>query len=126
MLALLPAEMQNRVRRQLAPLQVTVDFVEDASEIAERALSNGFYQVTLIPAVLPEEGWWSLWREIALLDPRPEVVVYAQAAGFNLWSGVLEMGGHDVIVEPFTDKELQGAVMRAAQSFAERHQEDAE
>jgi hypothetical protein len=27
------------------------------------------------------------------------------------------MGGFDVIVEPFTDKELQGAVLRAARSF---------
>jgi len=30
------------------------------------------------------------------------------------------MGGYDVIAEPFTDDELQQAVSRAAQSFAER------
>jgi PleD family two-component response regulator len=58
-----------------------------------------------------------LWAEIGLLDPRPEIVVYSQTSSFRLWSGVLEMGGFDVIVEPFTDKELQGAVLRAARSF---------
>ncbi len=41
-------------------------------------------------------------------------------ATFKLWSGVLEMGGYDVIVEPFTEEELQRAVTRAAQSFVER------
>jgi hypothetical protein len=29
------------------------------------------------------------------------------------------MGGYDVIVEPFTDHELQAAVVRAAKSFQE-------
>ena len=30
------------------------------------------------------------------------------------------MGGYDVIVEPFSDEELQDAVLRAAKSFEER------
>jgi DNA-binding response OmpR family regulator len=47
-------------------------------------------------------------------------LVYAHTASFQLWSGVLEAGGYDVLVEPFTAEELQGAVLRAAASFAER------
>ena len=43
---------------------------------------------------------------------------------FQLWSGVLEAGGYDVIVEPFTDREIQGAVLRAAASFEERRQNE--
>jgi hypothetical protein len=33
---------------------------------------------------------------------------------------VLESGGYDVIVEPFTDREIQVAVLRAAANFEER------
>jgi hypothetical protein len=47
--------------------------------------------------------------------------VYARQATFQLWSGVLESGGYDVLVEPFSDEELQGAVLRAAKSFEERN-----
>jgi hypothetical protein len=38
-----------------------------------------------------------------------------------LWSGVLESGGYDLLVEPFSDEELQGAVLRAAKSFHEKN-----
>jgi DNA-binding NtrC family response regulator len=120
MLALVPAEMQGQIHRQLAPLGVTIDFVNKAGELSHLALSRTSYQVALLPAVLPDTGWWSLWGEIALLNPRPEILVYAHTASFQLWSGVLEAGGYHIIVEPFTAEELQGAVLRAAGSFKGR------
>jgi DNA-binding NtrC family response regulator len=120
MLALVPVEMQAQIRRQLASLGVIVDFVSRAVEVSQLALSRRSYQVALLPAVLPDNGWWSLWGEITLLNPRPEILVYAHKATFELWSGVLEIGGYDVIVEPFTEEELQRAVTRAARSFEER------
>lgn len=121
LLALAPLQMQGQIRRQLAPLGVTIDFVSRAAEVSHLVLHRAPYQVALLPAVLPDNGWWSLWGEIAVLNPRPEILVYAHRASFQLWSGVLEMGGYDVIVEPFTEDELQQAVTRAAQSFAERN-----
>jgi DNA-binding NtrC family response regulator len=120
LLALAPLQMQGQIRRQLAPLGVTIDFVSKATDVSHLVLHRALYQVALLPAVLPDNGWWSLWGEIAVLNPRPEILVYAHSASFRLWSGVLEMGGYDVIAEPFTDDELQQAVSRAAQSFAER------
>ena len=104
MLALVPAEMQGQIRRQLAPLGVTIDFISKAAEVSQLALSRTPYHVALLPAALPDNGWWSVWGEIALLNPRPEILVYAHYATFELWSGVLEIGGYDVIVEPFTEK----------------------
>jgi DNA-binding response OmpR family regulator len=120
MLALVPVELQAQIRRQLASLGVVVDCVSKAVEVSQLALSRRSYHVALLPAVLPDNGWWSLWGEITLLNPRPEILVYAHKATFQLWSGVLEIGGYDVIVEPFTEEELQGAVIRAARSFEER------
>jgi DNA-binding response OmpR family regulator len=119
-LAVVPVELQAQIRRQLDSLGVTIDFVNRATELSHLALSRTLYHVALLPAALPDTGWWSLWGEIILLNPRPEILVYAHIASFQLWSGVLEVGGYDVIVEPFTDEELQGAVRRAARSFSER------
>lgn len=120
MLALVPVEMQARVQRELAPLGAEIDFISAAAEVSHLALSRTSYQVALLPAALSDNGWWSLWGEIALLHPRPEILVYAQNASFKLWSGVLEIGGHDVIAEPFSGDELRRAVGRAASSFADR------
>ncbi|HXP09614.1 MAG TPA: hypothetical protein VN828_13995 [Acidobacteriaceae bacterium] len=120
MLALVPEEMQARVLHELAPLGTKIDFISTAGEASHLALSRTSYQVALLPAALSDNGWWSLWGEIALLHPRPEILVYAQNASFKLWSGVLEIGGHDVIAEPFSGDELRRAVSRAASSFADR------
>jgi hypothetical protein len=120
MLALVPAEMQGQVVRALAPLSTRIDFISTAAEVSHLVLSSTSYQIALLPAALSDNGWWSLWGEIALLHPRPEILVYAQNATFELWSGVLEIGGHDVIAEPFSGDELRRAVSRAVRSFAER------
>jgi DNA-binding response OmpR family regulator len=120
MLALVPAEMQAQVLRALTPIGTRIDFVSTAAEVSHLVLSSTSYHVALLPAALSDNGWWSLWGEIALLHSRPEILVYAQNASFELWSGVLEIGGHDVIAEPFNGEELRRAVSRAASSFTER------
>lgn len=61
-----------------------------------------------------------LWGALALLNARPAILVYAREATFQLWSGVLELGGYDVVVEPFSDSDLQNAALRAAKSFEQR------
>lgn len=87
MLALVPVEMQARILRALAPLGTRIDFISTAAEVSHLVLSSTFYQVALVPAALSDNGWWALWGEIALLHPRPEILVYAQNASFELWSG---------------------------------------
>jgi DNA-binding NtrC family response regulator len=122
--ALAPPEMQPELRRQLAPLGVAPVFVERAAELSYLTRERAYFHVALLPAALPDADWWALWGSISLLNPRPALLVYAHTANFQLWSGVLEAGGYDVLVEPFTDREIQGAVLRAAASFEERRQSD--
>ena len=122
--ALASPEMQRELRRQLAPLGVTLIFIERAAELSYITRGQASYHVALLPAALPDADWWALWGSISLLNPRPAFLVYAHTANFQLWSGVLEAGGYDVIVEPFTDREIQGAVLRAAASFEERRQSE--
>jgi hypothetical protein len=125
-LAVVPAGMQSEIRRQLTSLAVIPVLVSNAAELAHVVRGEEVYQVTLLPAALPHSDWWAIWGELALLNPRPAILVYAQTASFQLWSGVLEAGGYDVIVEPLTDEKLKEAVLRAAESFAERSLENPE
>ncbi len=119
-LAVVATEMQGEIRHQLNSLGMSPVLVSRATEFAHVVRSGEIYQVALLPAALPDTDWWAIWGELALLNPRPAILVYAHTASFQLWSGVLEAGGYDVIVEPFTDEKLKEAVLRAAESFEER------
>jgi hypothetical protein len=115
-LAVVPVELQPQIRRQLGPLGVTIDFVNRATELSRLALIRTSYHVGLLPAAFPDTSWWSLWGEITLLHPCPRV----WTTPTQRTSGSGPECGYDVIVEPFTDEELQGAVRRAGRSFIER------
>jgi DNA-binding NtrC family response regulator len=119
-LAVLPEQMQPALLRQLAPLNLTVVCAERALEIARLISQGAFFEVAILPAASSQAEWWALWGELCLIDPRPEILVYAQATSFQLWTGVLDMGGFDVIEQPFSDIEIQNAVLRAIDSFKER------
>jgi len=119
-LALAAADRQGEIRRQLAPLGMTVVFISRAPDISKLVRDRTSYHVALLPAALPDADWWEVWGEISLLNPRPAILVYAHTASFQLWSGVLDAGGYDILVEPFSDEELQRAVLQAAKSFEER------
>ncbi len=118
-------EMQDQIRRRLSALGMSPVLVSRASELAYFVRGEEIYKVVVLPAVLPDSDCWVIWGELALLDKKPSILVYAQTASFELWSGVLEAGGYDVIVAPFTDEKLKEAVMRAAESYDERSSGDA-
>jgi DNA-binding NtrC family response regulator len=119
-LAVVPPSRRGELSRQLAALNANVLFVARSAEAATVIRNGDVFQVALLPASLSDTDWWELWGVLALMNPRPAMLVYAREASFQLWSGVLELGGYDVIVEPFSDEELLDAVQRAARSFEER------
>ena len=119
-LAVLSEQMQPVLLRQLAPLKLTVVCATRALEIARLISQGAVFEVAILPAASSHAEWWALWGELCLIDPRPEILVYAQATSFQLWTGVLDMGGFDVIEHPFSDIEIQRAVLRAIHCFKER------
>jgi PleD family two-component response regulator len=119
-LAVVPTYRRAEIARQLAPLNANLLFVRHSAEACAAIRENDVIQVALLPANLTDTDWWELWGTLALLNARPAILVYAREATFQLWSGVLEAGGYDVIVEPFSDSDLQNAVLRAAKSFEQR------
>ena len=120
MLAVVPPDRRAEIARQLAPLKADILFLGRLAEAEVAIREDDVFQVALLPASLSDTDWWELWGVLALLNPRPAILVYAREATFLLWSGVLELGGYDVIVDPFSDETLQGAVLGAAKSFEER------
>ena len=119
-LAVVPTYRRAEIARQLAPLNANLLFVRHSADASAAIRENDVFQVALLPASLTDTDWWELWGVWALLNDRPAILVYAREATFQLWSGVLEAGGYDVIVEPFSDSDLQNAVLRAAKSFEQR------
>jgi CheY-like chemotaxis protein len=119
MLAVVPPERRAEIARQLGTFRAELLFVGHSAEAAAVIREDDVYQVALLPASLSDTDWWELWGVLALLNPPPAILVYARETTFLLWSGVLELGGCDVIVEPFSDEELQRAVLRAVKCFDE-------
>ena len=120
MLAVIPASRLSEISRRLAALNADVLFVAHPADAATVIREDDVFQVALLPASLSDTDWWELWGVLSLLNSPPALLVYAREASFQLWSGVLDSGSYDVIIEPFSDGELQGAVLRAAKSFEER------
>lgn len=119
-LLLVPAERRREIARQLLPLHARLIFANSSGQTEDPIGDDEIFQVAILPATLSDTAWWTLWGTLALLVKRPAILVYAREATFELWSGVLEAGGYDVVVEPFSDVEIRSAVLQAAQNFEER------
>ena len=114
-----PPDRQAEIARQLVSLKARLTFTDPSGPTEYPIAEGDVFQVAVLPGTLTDTAWWKLWGALALLSRRPAILVYAREASFQLWSGVLESGGYDVIVDPFSDEELQSAVLRAAKSFRE-------
>ena len=124
-LAVVSDEMRTRIAHQLESLNARIECVAKAAEISRLVSEGNIFEVAILPAALPNAEWWALWGELSLLHPRPAILVYARVATFELWTSVLDLGGYDIVVEPFSDHEIQEAVRRAAQSFRDQLEGDA-
>ncbi len=113
-LAVAAEAMQDKLHQQISSFGMIAVVVTSALDLAPHIRSGEQYHVVLLPATLPNtEDWWAIWGDVMMLRPKPAVLVYAHTATFQLWSGVLEVGGYDVIVEPLTDEKLRDALIRA-------------
>ena len=119
-LLVIPGERRREITRQLQPLKAELVFADPSGQTEEGIKEDDIFQVALLPATLDDAAWWKLWGVLGVLNKRPAILVYAREATFQLWSGVLESGGYDVIVEPFSDAEIRNAVRQAAESFEEQ------
>lgn len=124
-LAVVSSDLHSPIRLQLNSLDMSLVFIVRSEDLGPFVRNGEIYQVALLPASLPDGlDWWTIWGELALLTHKPAILVYAHSANFQLWSGVLEAGGYDVVVEPFSREKLRDAVLRAARSFEQQRDLD--
>ena len=119
-LALVSRDVRAAFQQKAAQQGLALALVESAAEVAALVREGKKFSVAILPASLPDSGIWALWGQVRLLNPRPEILIYAPKPDFSMWSGVLEAGGHDVLAEPFSAEQLYDAVTRAEKTFEQR------
>ena len=118
-LALIPSDMQRNMRHLGKAVVGVLTVCGNADDFAQHSRQR-IYAVVLIPASLPTHEWWNLWGLLSTMEPQPSILVYALSSDFPMWSGVLEAGGFDVLVAPFTEENLRRAVESATNYFYQR------
>jgi len=87
------------------------------------AAALAFLRDKAVPVViteqnLPRGNWKNLFAAIQHLPRAPLLIVTARLADEHLWAEVLNLGGHDVLSQPFQVRELLwvlGTVWRLAE-----------
>jgi FixJ family two-component response regulator len=118
-LALIPSDMQQNMRHLGNAVIGVLTICGNTEDFAQHARQK-IYAVALIPASLPTHEWWNLWGLLSTMEPQPSILVYTLTSDFPMWSGVLEAGGFDVLVAPFTEEHLRRAVESASNYFYQR------
>jgi len=116
-LALVPYEMRDSMQALESTAAGDMKQVSSIEELIDSSV-EGIYAVALIPATgFTSKQWWSVWGCVHGMEPRPSILVYALQGDFELWSSVLDSGGYDVVVAPFTAEKLSRAIAAAAAEF---------
>ncbi|MBB5341549.1 hypothetical protein [Tunturiibacter gelidoferens] len=118
-LALIPYDMQRSMRYLVNAVVGVLTICDNADDFAQLSRQK-IYAVALIPASLPTQEWWTLWGLLSTMEPQPSILVYTLSSDFPMWSAVLEAGGFDVLVAPFTEVNLRTAVESATNYFYQR------
>jgi DNA-binding NtrC family response regulator len=118
-LALVPDEMQRKMTALERAVIGSLTSCHETVELVQHLRWEG-YSVVLLPATLPSQEWWNIWGVVNTMERRPSILVYAVRSDFQTWSGILEAGGFDVVVAPFTQHKLQEAISAATHDYEMR------
>jgi DNA-binding response OmpR family regulator len=76
-------------------------------------------------AVFPDGNWRDILSYIAPLPCPPRLIVTSRIVESGLWAEVLNMGGYDVLAQPFTREEVRRVVYAAQRSWGDERQRSA-
>ena len=79
--------------------------------------------VIICECPLADGSWKDLLSLVAPLLDAPLLIVTSRSADDYLWSEVLNMGGHDVLVQPLEDNEIVRVVGAAGERWANRRRQ---
>jgi DNA-binding response OmpR family regulator len=66
--------------------------------------------VAICQRELPDGDWKALFEELGKLPVPPNLIVTSRLADDELWAEVLNLGGYDVLAQPFEPEEVYRAV----------------
>jgi DNA-binding response OmpR family regulator len=105
------------VHEMLQEMDVTV-YQAHSCRDAQRFLRLDRVPVILCDAALPDGGWKDILTCIAPLPSAPKLIVSSRLADEHLWAEVLNLGGFDVLAQPFVREEVVTAVSAATRQWS--------
>ena len=85
-----------------------------------RCLAAEPVQVVIAESRLPDGDWKNVLLELDRLPSPPNLIVASRTADDRLWAEVLNIGGYDVLAQPFEAEELRRVVAAAGRQFGDR------
>jgi DNA-binding NtrC family response regulator len=107
-------EEARRLSRMLHNLPLVVDHADSLQHARAKLLEEGEeYDVLLTEAALPDGNWLGALR-LARDCPRDlRVIVTDPQADARFWSEVLNIGGYDLLAQPFYEPEVRRILYNA-------------
>lgn len=92
-------------------------FEADHAESALKFLRSQRIQVVITDSDLPQWPWKKALEDLRRISPPPQLIVTSRTADDYLWSEVLNLGGYDVLSQPFQRDEIERVVASAGRRY---------
>ncbi len=96
-------------------MPVAVLHAQDCEQ-ASGSLADSRISVVICEALLPDGTWKDLLTRMASRNASPLLVVTSAGADESLWAEVLNLGGYDVLAQPFDLEEVTRVVGSAVRT----------
>jgi DNA-binding NtrC family response regulator len=105
-------EDARRLSRMLQNLPLSVEHAENLQQ-ARAKLQQQEYEVLLTEAALPDGNWLGALRLARDCPQDLKVIVTDPHADARFWSEVLNIGGYDLLAQPFYEPEVRRILYNA-------------
>jgi DNA-binding response OmpR family regulator len=102
----------------LRPAGWSVDSARSCEE-AVRSVEIEPARVVIVDRQLPDGSWKTLLSRLTRMPYPPKVIVTSRLADERLWAEVLNLGGFDVLSQPFVSSEVLRCVNSAGRHWDE-------
>jgi DNA-binding response OmpR family regulator len=85
---------------------------------AMQCLERHPVDVVIAESDLPNWNWKKVLNDIRRLAPPPQLIVTSRTADDYLWAEVLNIGGYDVLPQPFDRDEVERVIAAAHRHYA--------
>ncbi len=87
------------------------------------ALCRDWPPIIICEHPLPDGSWKDILSLAAPLPDAPSLIVTSRFADDHLWSEVLNLGGHDVLMQPLDENEVLRVVAAAGRKWEDNRNE---